>query len=451
MAETATDKPKKATRRTIKSAQDVPDASKTATFLKKMGTYSSEDWGARIKVYCYRVEPVIDRTRSGELKYIMSYSEPISEDRLLADHGSGRYKLILNFRKPGVEVGDEIDSVYIEIMNPKFPPKMSLGDWVDDARNKKWAWAKEILEDQERKKATPQVAESVTDQLRVFNEIQDSAIERARANTPTQADPVQMFKGFMDLMPKPAPASENGMFTAMVAMMTQQMQQQGQIMQAQIAAGQAEAKELRSELREMRTKPNGLGTFKEIIGEVKTLMPDIKEFFPAADARPRGTPWWVGTLERIAEGVAPVIPLVVQQMMANANAQRQPQTHQNGAQPVMRPGVAAPQPQQTTTPGTQIDVDAALLSAMDADRTGEDFADFLNTMYGDDGRRLYTGLVQMGELGLIQLIQSRPIWDRLGPHQARLPEFVKQFIAWDTPEPDNQDGNVIDAQPVEVL
>ena len=110
-----------------------------------MAKVSKADWGARANIYLYRVEPMIDRTRSGENKFVNVYAEPVSEDRVMADYGSGRYKLILNFRKPGAETGDLIDSMYMDILNMKYPPKIPLGEWVDDPRNKKWAWAKDCL------------------------------------------------------------------------------------------------------------------------------------------------------------------------------------------------------------------------------------------------------------------------------------------------------------------
>ena len=115
------------------------------TFWQKVAQVAKADWGPRANIYLYRVEPVIDRRRVGSQTYITKYAEPISEDRILADHGSGRYKLMLNFRKPGAEQGDEVDSLYLDLLNLQFPPKIPPGEWVDDPNNKKWAWAKQSM------------------------------------------------------------------------------------------------------------------------------------------------------------------------------------------------------------------------------------------------------------------------------------------------------------------
>lgn len=425
-----------------------PEIPVSRQFFERVAQISADDWGTRAHIYLYRLEPFIDRNRSGNQVNIMKYAEPIDESKVMSDFGSGRYRAILTFRKPASQKGDELDRAEFEILNLKFPPKVPKGEWVDDPRNKKWAWERDA--EAQAAAASPQTsAEQFADTLRAVNEIQDSAVARAHANTPAAADPVAMFKGFMDLMPKQTPSSENGMFTAVVTMMTGMMQQQGQIMQAQIAAANTREESLRTQMISMQKPGNGIGSLKEILGEVKEFLPSIKEFFPAGESRPRNMPWWAGTLERLAEGAAPVIPLIVQQVMANSNAQRQPQPQQNGARPQTLPGVAAPQSQpSTTTPAVQIDMDAMLLSALDSGRNGEDVADALNTMWGDDGRRLYTGLVQMGQAGIEQLIQSRPVWDRLGPHQSKIPEFVKQFIAWGKDE--EPDATIPDSE-VEVI
>src|ERR1035437_7585278 len=104
-----------------------PKTPKVPTFIQTMNSVPKGDWGPRANIYLYRVEPVIDRTRSGDSKFVNVYAEPVSEDRVMADYGSGRYKLILNFRKPGAETGDVIDSTYMDILNMKYPPKTPLG------------------------------------------------------------------------------------------------------------------------------------------------------------------------------------------------------------------------------------------------------------------------------------------------------------------------------------
>src|ERR1035441_615342 len=66
-----------------------------ATFFENLRKIALSDWGSRYYLYLYRLEPVIDRLRSGETKYVMRYSEPVDEQKLMLEHGSGRYRLNL--------------------------------------------------------------------------------------------------------------------------------------------------------------------------------------------------------------------------------------------------------------------------------------------------------------------------------------------------------------------
>src|ERR1017187_10310687 len=48
-----------------------------APFFESLRKIALGDWGSRYYLYLYRLEPVIDRLRSGETKYVMRYSEPV--------------------------------------------------------------------------------------------------------------------------------------------------------------------------------------------------------------------------------------------------------------------------------------------------------------------------------------------------------------------------------------
>ena len=49
------------------------------------------DWEKNV-VYIYRTEPLVDLTTGGDPKYVMKYAEPIDEDQLMRDLGSGKYQ-----------------------------------------------------------------------------------------------------------------------------------------------------------------------------------------------------------------------------------------------------------------------------------------------------------------------------------------------------------------------
>jgi hypothetical protein len=42
----------------------------------------------------------------------------------------------------------------------------------------------------------------------------------------------------------------------------------------------------------------------------------------------------------------------------------------------------------------------------------------------------------LGKETLLAFLQSHPLWQQLGPVQARVPEFIEEFIAYQEPEDD---------------
>src|ERR1035441_5859216 len=81
-----------------------------APFFESLRKIALADWGSRYYLYLYRLEPVIDRLRSGETKYVMRYSEPLDEEKLMQEHGSGRYRLNLVGTKPATGANDGTES-----------------------------------------------------------------------------------------------------------------------------------------------------------------------------------------------------------------------------------------------------------------------------------------------------------------------------------------------------
>ncbi len=426
--------PGNAGRRVVRGRPKPTDIPKVIPFFKRVSQIAKEDWGTRASLKLYRLEPVINRLATSDNKYICVYHEPVNEERIKQDFGSGKYRLYLNFRMPTAAEGAEIDSLEMEIMDQNFPPKIPIGEWVDAPKNREWKWAKEKLEQVAAANVPPPPSSTagIVEVMRTVNEIQDSAIARGQMNQPAAADPLALVRAVKELMP--APQAESGMLQTVVSLFTKQMEAQSLMMQMQMQQMQTQNSELRSELRSIRDKPNGNGvsTFKEIIGEFKTIIPEIKELWPVGESRGRGTPWWTGIAEEVARGVGPVAGIMLQQYFANAS---RPAAPPNGAARPMiaTPGAPMPPPGASAPAGIGgIDLDQALLSVMDSgsDEPGDEVAHFLNTMYGDEGRRLYETLRQAGEAGILQLIQSRPVWEKLGHHQARMPLFIQQFLKY---------------------
>ena len=115
-------------------------------FFEMISKFTDADWEKHI-VYIYRLAPITDRLAGGTLKYLMKYGSRFDQDTIKADHGSGRYRLQLNQLGPkGSSKTIRTQELDIEDMN--FPAKVPDGEWMDDPRNKRWAWGRKKPEAQ---------------------------------------------------------------------------------------------------------------------------------------------------------------------------------------------------------------------------------------------------------------------------------------------------------------
>ncbi len=409
---------------------------KVLTFFERVGEIPKADWGTRASIKLYRLEPVINRLATSDNKYIGVYAEPVNEERVKVDYGSGKYRLYLNYKLPAQAEGKELDSVEFDIMDMHYPPKIPLGEWIDTPKNKDWAWAKPLLTAAQAAPVVPAPsaaapAPDFADTIRAMNEVQNSAVERAMAGMPPPMNPIEMITAFQKLIPAPVPQTENTMLQTVVA-----------LFQTQLTAAQTQTAQLYTELRQMRTeqaqpKTSGLEIVKELVTQAKALLPDIKEFFPVSEVRARG-PWWTGLAEQAIAAAGPAVVPLVQQWASRQTPNGNSQQHE---QPQLgQPAIAAPRPQQY---GARIDLDAMLLSTLSSDPPGdgEDMAYGLCTFFGQDGKIAYQSACALGEEGLLQLLQSRPIWNQLGGLQQRMPQFIHEFIT----KPNSEDqGNAVD-------
>lgn len=109
-------------------------------FFEEIARFNNVEWEQHI-VYVYRLAPITDRTAGGTVKYIQKYASRFDQETLKADFGSGRYRLQLNrYGEKGQSKTVRTFEIDIEDMN--FPPKVPPGEWLDDPRNKRWAWAR---------------------------------------------------------------------------------------------------------------------------------------------------------------------------------------------------------------------------------------------------------------------------------------------------------------------
>jgi hypothetical protein len=437
--------------------QTVPQRKRnTPTFIETMNKVPKGDWGPRANIYLYRVEPVIDRTRSGDTKYINCYAEPINEDRIMGDYGSGRYKLILNFRKPGAATGDIIDSDYWDIMNMKYPPKIPLGEWTDDPRNKKWAWAKEA----NGIPATP-AAPSPTDPLAAFGtfmDIQDRVEERLKPQQPaaaaTTVDPwaaaekilnmrsdnpmVEILKQQQADAAKALESERERNFKAAESAREREFKLQERLLEAKTAAPQS--KSFMEQALDLANDPAKLEPLKKLAsafgfggtesaGRVgRTTGMDILNNLvsgPAGEVLARGAAQLLITL-----------PSILQPNPANTNGQQAAHPPDQVAPP------ANQQPAQETPEQRIYRIGMTITRPMIAEwfmknATGQQFAAWMNDSWPDD----YQFIKLLGAENLIQRYRNSPVWAAVSFKEKEFIAFIQEFCEWTEPKDEDQPIN----------
>lgn len=416
------------------------------------------DWGPRANIYLYRVEPVIDRTRSGDTKYINCYAEPINEDRIMGDYGSGRYKLILNFRKPGAATGDIIDSDYWDIMNMKYPPKIPLGEWTDDPRNKKWAWAKEAngIPTAPPPQSAAAGLDSLVDVLRVSNEMRREMREEVQTATPpapaapVAADPFDTAKKIMEMRAN----------DPMVAALMQRLEAMDRAQEA----ARAREFDLQKELRQQTSKPaepskSLVDQAVELAGAVEKLTP-LKALFglggngaAAVETVRAGRTGWLDVTRDLgtkffesdlASGVGQWLGAMAQRSVGGP----------------MQPNPAQPQVQQKDEAAVfdtfiREVVNPTLLRQYSRGFGGDDFAGWMFDAFPDRLKQLQslTHARMPGQKGAPVIIAA---YQNLYPDtykpliaqrdgEASFAQFVQEFCAW---KPEEETQEPIDAIPV---
>lgn len=204
-------------------------------FFEQISRFSNVEWEQHI-IYVYRLAPITDRTAGGTTKYVQKYASRFDQETLKADLGSGRYRLQLN-RYGDKGQSKTVRTFEIDIEDMNFPPKVPPGEWLDDPRNKRWAWARKKEEQNgaaagadswtpERvmkfvKELRPDVPQN--DQMSITKAVLD-AVKETRAELGKANDPAAMITTLKELIliAKPAetkPEGENQQFTLLMRML----------------------------------------------------------------------------------------------------------------------------------------------------------------------------------------------------------------------------------------
>lgn len=427
------------------------------SFFQRAQLIPKADWGTRAFIYVYCLEPICNLKMGGESKYLVRLSEPIADEQaLMVDYGSGKYRLQMVNRKAGHDKSDALDTVEIEIYNPKYPPKIPRAVWMNDPRNERWA----ALLPKETPPAPPTGLGTVTDAFKTFTEIRrDLRDELTPAPQVAAGPPVDPMANALQMVQTIMSMKADN---PMVEIMKEQLRASND--QAE-KAREREAtlqKELRDSMRALVATPatsqkNGIGQLKELFSEVKEFLPSIKEMLPQLGETVRaGRTTWLD----IVREAAPTLVEASKQVVV-ALAMR---TQTNGAYPpqLTPQGLLAPngQPQQPNPGQQQLSSDQRLMIFLSQSAVLSTFrnyfqgacqpqptnsgGDFAQWVYDGPGEEPLKDARGMGRDRIIGLFRQHPAWPALAPQEAQLTEFVDQILAWqpapEEPDDDEEEG-----------
>jgi hypothetical protein len=393
-------------------------AVKEADFFRRLADWPANDWkDGKLIIYVYRIEPYTDR-HAGGAKYVFltKYTSPIDEENLLLDHGSGKYRFMLNRDVDGHI--KTIDTKELEILHPKYPPAVPPGEWVNDPRNKKWAWA--------APKDAPTVAPA-TDPVSIAKEI----LAMIQASTPTP--PAQNSGQTADLVKAllPVPGEYVETLTKMKALagggenttVTTLIIEQVAALRAELKEERANNRDLINKLIDARTAPpTKAPDLAEQITSALTVVRRIKDELTGEGALPSAGRSHMSGWQ---EFLAPAIEHLSQHLAPAFTAMLTPAGTATAGNP---PGVAARPPADLATHlRTFLSVREPMLTFLNDGATGGEFAAWFAGGYGD---LQYQAIRAAGADRIISVFRNSPMWAQLGPIEQRFTTFVREFTEW---------------------
>jgi hypothetical protein len=443
------------------------DESPQSDFFQQVASVRPSDWGTRIYLYLYQLEPVCDLKKSGGKAYLMRYEEPITDEhRVMLEQGSGRYRFILAKNKISPEASNEVARYEFEIFNRNYPPKLVREAWVPDPRNRRW----EALLPKEPEVKPAAAAETVMDAIRLGVDLaKENRADPVQITTPvaTPVDPWSAAEKILNMR------SDN----PMVEIMKAQMEAQAKALEAererQFKAAEAAKQrefELQKELTTARSgnsiAPKGLiDQITELAGVADKLEP-LKKLFgwgsPNGTSADGGSARHVKTtildlvgdhLPKVLDAFSPLIQVAAHKIMNPALAVNG--THAQSTTTVQVPGTDAFQEflRTVATPKMLMYFRIAMHEKGPGPQvSGENLADLIYGLFPEHFENLQKFTHPMlpglsGPAAIITAYRNAPsVWAEVGPNEAKFSEFVHAFCAW---KPDTDEDEVLDAEVVE--
>lgn len=137
-----------------------------------------------------------DRLAQGKPISLEKWGGKFDQQDVLNRHGSGRYRFDFCYIAPGSQKYVRIAQEFETILDLTKPPRVPLGEWIDNPANKDWEWAKPLLraEEVEREQQAaekiagkPQAPSNPVDQLK-------ETIELAKGMLPADSSQAILLK-----------------------------------------------------------------------------------------------------------------------------------------------------------------------------------------------------------------------------------------------------------------
>lgn len=408
-------------------------------FFHRLTQYDAAQWENELLIYMYRLAPITDRLATGnQCKFISKLNEPIDEDYILKNRlwgGSGKYRLTLNRREPGKKGDRIVDQVEIDIENPQYPPVVPEGEWVNDPRNDRWAWAR-------KPKDAPPVAgpnpmATVQEALTIAKTMQEitappkdqmlSSKDLVELITKTQIanDPAKLIATASTLLEMAKPAAVEAKPDPAIALLTAELQA---ARTEAAAAREREFKLMERLLDRQNTPPPDPETQ---LTKTLDLLSKVKEHAGVNDDNGRSSRMtgWQEMLAPALEQLAPYAGTFINRLLTLPPPGTVPTTA------VRTTGTpTAGQPQETPmqpNPAMQAiitEIAPEMLNCLNNGDGGEVFGDWIIARYGSMGIQIARSI---GKEGILQIVRGNPnLWAQIQPIEARFATFVDEFLAW---------------------
>jgi len=394
-----------------------------ASFWQLLAEYPHREAAS---IYWYRLEPVIDRTKTGKSATNIGIwpldDIAADETRLVNEHGSGKYRARLSdANRPGRN--KEVANSVITIRDAERPPVVDLREIVPEAReNRSYIQglraSRVPLPWEQEEKDMPQSVEgaAVQEMGALTRDLLEEVKQRHQA---PQKDPFELMLDAKKVFDSAQP-DNTGLVLKVAEMMTKANSSSGKT--TELMFGLLTTL-LTAQMKQTPATKSDLEQLKDLLGIANELR----------DSGSGGGGWSnvAAAIPAMFSGAAQVMGQVValKQMAASGGVADVP--HPAGA-PV--PAVV------NRSTGDQQEMNIAKLMqlgerAIQAFRDGLSGEEFAAAVYILEPQ-LYEVLAGMGKSQIMGIMQSQPaVWAQLAPRQAEVETFIDEFLAYGQESP----------------